>query len=712
MTLNPGTVIAERYEIIDKIGSGGMANVYRAKDLELDRFVTFKVMKEEFVNDEEFKTRFKIEARSAASLSNQNIVSIFDVGQEGDIYYIVMEYINGVTLKDLILRRAPFDNDEVLGVATQIAAGLKHAHEHGIIHRDIKPQNILVTSTGIIKVTDFGIARVATAATVTTTGNTMGSVHYFAPEQARGGHVDFKSDIYCLGIVMYEMITGKLPFDGDTPVAIALKQISDPLPDIRAINPKASESVVKIIRKATEKLSRNRYQTTDELTNDLKRALTNQSGDFVKRAAATSASSVESETTISHPLSSNDTIAIDADEIKIIQEERASAHKKQIPREHKTNDDRYSLFDGKYKDFAQDGNEDKVNKKTERRVMIAAILTSIAIISVAIAILTSVLPGMITPVPQELEVPDILGWTLEQADVLATEMGIRINVVGNETSEEFAEGEILRQSVAGGGALYPGGAISVTLSLGDDRYEVPNLVNMDINEADNVIRESVFALDEEYVPSEDIAMNIVIDQYPPAGSMAHAGERIRVQISSGPSQSTAIVPNVVTFTEDRAITELQEARLVPSVVSRAENATVPLGSVISQTVEAGEEVSVYTTIGLVISEGPPNPDDEPEPTPTPTPTPTGTTPLPVTYILMPSPAEASIPDDVDVVNLRVTRIVGGVANLEYNENIPVAPFPFRLTRQGEGVADFLVEILHPVTGEMYHSFSHQIDFGS
>ncbi|MCL2617219.1 MAG: protein kinase, partial [Defluviitaleaceae bacterium] len=382
MTLNPGTIIAGRYEIMDRIGMGGMANVYRSKDLELDRFVTFKVMKEEFVDDEEFKTRFKIEARSAASLSNQNIVSIFDVGQEGDIYYIVMEYINGVTLKDLILRRAPFDNDEVLGVATQIAAGLKHAHENGIIHRDIKPQNILVTSTGIIKVTDFGIARAVSAATVTTTGNTMGSVHYFSPEQARGGHVDFKSDIYCLGIVMYEMITGRLPFDGDTPVAIALKQISDPLPDIKAINPKASDAVVRIIHKATEKISKNRYQTTDELSNDLKRALTNQSGDFVKRAHSSAHSAHDdSDDSDDHDdefqHSDDDTIKIDAEEIRSIQEERASAHKK-LPRDIKA-DDRYGRG-GKRIELLddEDGGKSKVDKKTERRIIIAAVLTSIA----------------------------------------------------------------------------------------------------------------------------------------------------------------------------------------------------------------------------------------------------------------------------------------------------------------------------------------------
>ena len=686
MTLNPGTVIAERYEIVDKIGSGGMANVYRAKDRELDRFVTFKVMREEFVNDEEFKARFKVEARSAASLSNQNIVSIYDVGQEGDTYYIVMEYINGVTLKDLILRRAPFDNNEVLGVATQIAAGLKHAHEHGIIHRDIKPQNILVTSTGIIKVTDFGIARAVSAATVTTTGNTMGSVHYFAPEQARGGHVDFKSDIYCLGIVMYEMITGKLPFEGDTPVAIALKQISDPLPDIRAINPKASESVVRIIRKATEKLSTNRYQTTDDLTNDLKRALTNQSGDFVKRQAAPAPTP--------HQPDNFDTIAVDANEIKIIQEEIQKKNQRDpLP------GDRYGKFDGKYRGVgAQD---EKVDKQAERRVIIAGILTSVAIVAVAIAILTYYLLPRVPQLPPVVEEPTFIGLTMEQAEEWAQSLQIRINNMGSSHSEDHPEGVIMEQSIAGGvDELRQGGALNVWVSLGDDRHEIPNLVDIDILEADAIVRDSVFQIDEEYVPSDTIAMNIVIDQDPPAGTMAHAGERISVRISSGPSQTSAVVPNVVGFTEDRAITEIQDARLVVNVISRMENPAVPVGHVISQSVEAGSELGVNATVGIVISTGPP----EAEATPTPPPA--------QQTMAIPMLVPQAVPGDVDVVNVRIMRTDNSGTTLDYNENISMSAFPFQLNRQGEGVTDFYVEILHPVTGEMYHSFTHRIDFGS
>ncbi|MCL2674141.1 MAG: Stk1 family PASTA domain-containing Ser/Thr kinase [Defluviitaleaceae bacterium] len=697
MLLNPGAVIAGRYEIIEKIGAGGMANVYRAKDLELDRSVTFKVMKEEFANDEEFKARFKTEARSAAGLSNQNIVSIFDVGQEGDINYIVMEYINGLTLKDLIVRRGNFDNDEVLGVATQIAAGLKHAHEHGIIHRDIKPQNILVTSTGIIKVADFGIARAVSAATVTMSGNTMGSVHYFSPEQARGGHVDFKSDIYCLGIVMYEMITGKLPFEGDTPVAIALKQISDPLPNIREFNPKASDNVIGIIHKATAKLSKDRYQSTDELVSDLKRALAYQQNGIAK-SVATPKTADDSKLLLNEEDAENQ-------DVRNVSNTTGEVQHKRKPREITPSESRYAKFENKYDTYGGKNEEDEVDKKAERRIIIAAILTSIAIVSVAIAIATHFIMNSVPPTPQELDVPQFVGITTEQAEEFATAMGIRINIIRHEFSEEFDGGVIIYQSVANGGALYPGGAINVVVSQGDDRYEIPSLVNLDINDVEDIVRESVFTFTEEFVPSDTFAMNIVFEQYPLAGSMAHSGASIHVTISSGPSQSTAVVPNVVGFTEERAITEIQDARLVVNVVSRTENPAIPEGNVISQTIEAGEEVSVYTTVGLVVSTGP---EDTAQPTPPPTPTPT---PPQVSSIPMMLP-HGAVPAEIDVINLRITRMVDGAGVLEYDENIQVSAFPFGLRRQGEGVVDFFVEILHPVTGELYHDFNYQLNFGS
>lgn len=274
MLLNPGSVLGDRYEIIEKIGSGGMAVVYRGKDKKLDRYVTIKVLREEFIGDEEFIERFRSEACSAARLSHPNIVRVYDVGKDGEINYIVMEYIHGDTLKTAIRKKAPFDSRSTINVAIQIASALSQAHKAHIVHRDIKPQNILVGTDGVVKVTDFGIARAARATTMTTTANAAGSVHYFSPEQARGGYVDEKSDIYSLGITMFEMITGVLPFQGNNSVSIALKHINEELPDIRQYNPNCTPSLEGIIKKATMKKADERYASIDLMLADLMRART------------------------------------------------------------------------------------------------------------------------------------------------------------------------------------------------------------------------------------------------------------------------------------------------------------------------------------------------------------------------------------------------------------------------------------------------------
>lgn len=274
MLLNPGSVLGDRYEIIEKIGSGGMAVVYRGKDKKLDRYVTIKVLREEFIGDEEFIERFRSEACSAARLSHPNIVRVYDVGEDGEINYIVMEYIHGDTLKTAIRKKAPFDSRSTINVAIQIASALSQAHKAHIVHRDIKPQNILVGTDGVVKVTDFGIARAARATTMTTTANVAGSVHYFSPEQARGGYVDEKSDIYSLGITMFEMITGVLPFQGNNSVSIALKHINEELPDIRQYNPNCTPSLEGIIKKATMKKADERYASIDLMLADLMRART------------------------------------------------------------------------------------------------------------------------------------------------------------------------------------------------------------------------------------------------------------------------------------------------------------------------------------------------------------------------------------------------------------------------------------------------------
>ena len=273
MILSTGTILSGRYEIQEKIGVGGMAVVYRGRDLKLERNVTVKVLKEEFTAEDDFKSRFTTEARSAARLSHPNIVNVYDVGEDNGIYYIVMEYVHGDTLKKVIKENAPLDEVVTLSIAIQTAAALANAHKNGVVHRDIKPENILISVDGTIKITDFGIARAADVSTVTMTTNAVGSVYYFSPEQARGGYVDEKSDIYSIGITMFEMLTGHVPFDGNNSIAIALKHLNNEMPDIRQFNPNVSDTIISIINKASAKKKDDRYSSSDDLLSDLKMAL-------------------------------------------------------------------------------------------------------------------------------------------------------------------------------------------------------------------------------------------------------------------------------------------------------------------------------------------------------------------------------------------------------------------------------------------------------
>ena len=278
-----GRLLGNRYEIIEKIGNGGMATVYKATDKVLKRYVAVKILRDEFTTDEEFIKRFEVEAQSAARLTHANIVSIYDVGAEGNLYYIVMELIQGKTLKEIIVEeRGPLPWKWSVNVAIQIASALEMAHKNNIIHRDIKPHNIIITEDGVAKVTDFGIAKAVSNSTITAFGTTIGSVHYFSPEHARGGFTDAKSDIYSLGVVMYEMVTGKVPFDADTPVSVALKHMQEEPEEPIEINPNIPVAINKIIMKALQKDSTLRYQTSTDMLRDLKTALKNPDGDFVE----------------------------------------------------------------------------------------------------------------------------------------------------------------------------------------------------------------------------------------------------------------------------------------------------------------------------------------------------------------------------------------------------------------------------------------------
>ena len=583
MKLAEGRILADRYEIIEPIGAGGMAIVYKALDLKLERIITVKVLREEYITDDDFLKRFNIEARSAASLSNSNIVNVYDVGKEGDINFIIMEYIDGVTLKELIVRRAPFDNEEALGVAIQIASALSHAHKNGIIHRDIKPQNIMVTKTGIVKVTDFGIARNAESQTTTTSSNAMGSVHYFSPEQARGKYVDFRSDIYALGIIMYEMSTGTLPFDGDSAVAVALKHINEDLPDMREINPDVSISVLRISEKAADKASSKRYASADEMLVDLKKAMTNESGDFIKPAAT----GVGSFTRV-----------LEKDEFESINDAKYDYDD--------DDDDYYGDYDEDDDDDDFYDEEEYLDKRTERKIIIAAICTAIAIIALISSIGFWLLNGgdEAKPTTSSPMVP-LHGLTLEQAKDILDDRDITIGQVDEAYDDAVREGLIIEQTPAHGEPIASGSTIAVTISKGTDKIEVPTTTNKIIADV-YTMREfanNIFALEEEYVYSDDYPNHVVISQEPEAGSMAARGTTIQLKVSQGKEMKKVLVPNLLGDTEEVAKRKLEENNLRIGQVTTGSSDDYPVGQVFKQSYDGGKEVNEGTSITFIVSAG-------------------------------------------------------------------------------------------------------------
>jgi serine/threonine-protein kinase len=688
MLLKPGTLVADRYEILEKLGSGGMAIVYRAKDIKLDRNVSFKVMREEFVNDEEFKNRFNVEAQAAAGLANNNIVTVYDVGLWEQIHYIVMEYIDGLTLKELIVRRAPFEGEAILGVTIQIAYAIAHAHAKNIVHRDIKPQNILVTANGNVKVTDFGIARAVTASTFPTKSNMMGSVHYFSPEQARGGYVDFRSDIYAIGIVMFEMATGMVPFDSDTPVSVALKQIHDPLPDLRTLNPKIPESVVRIITRATEKQSGKRYQNIGDMIVDLKRALTNYE-------------------VPSNELAKSHSITFTQEEMADIKNRTASDYNGDY--EDEVYDDDYDDYEDEYEDEYPTRSE----KAAERKVIIAAVLTALAIIAIITAIGSYFLRGSLFPAqqgPEPVTLANLAGMTVAEAAAWAQGVNVQLREVEARHDPAAPPGAILSYQ-AEGEALYPGGTVEYVVSLGKETFPVPDLLYKDLLTAlEELDKASFMYNDGNFVFSDQYPSGTVVDQDPAPGAQADAGTVIQLYISRGPEDKKVTVPDLAGKTEAEAIQMLQGAGLVVGQRRTEYSNTVAKDRVISQSVATGTEVLQASAVNFVLSLGPRPavaPTQAPTPTPTPTPVPPEEpptpTPTPEPPEELPPPVSVGVPRMISVPRSLVPPEVYNVRVIIYRETYygmeefpfydatrNVTSFPIDLTVTGEGTVNYYV----------------------
>lgn len=640
MKIKPGVIISNRYEIIEPIASGGMSLVYKARDRKLSRTVAFKVLRAEYVKDMDFIKRFDVEARAAASLSHPNIVNVYDVGHDGLVYYIVMEYIDGVTLKEIIRRRAPFSNDETLGVAIQIASALQHAHENNIVHRDIKPQNILVTANGVVKVTDFGIAKAASAKTITIANNTMGSVHYFSPEQAKGGYVTFKSDIYSLGLIIFEMATGQLPFDGDTPVAVAIKQINDFLPDMRIFNSQVSDRLQKIVTRATEKFASKRYDSAEDMGNDLKSALTKQ---VVKN-------------TNEIGLNESPTLQLSSDDIA------------KIKKETNNENDNY--------EFEYEVNEVESDKK----IVIAAVLTSLVII-----FFISFFGYKILFTHKQVEVPQLIGKNLDEAREIAKEFGIKIKEIGSEYSNDVEKGKISNQNYSQGDNLYKGDTIDVKISLGAAQVSMPYVQNKDLFDAYDVLKEYSFNVEEVYEYSSSVPNNVVIRQNPGVGTTIDDNADVVLYVSKGQEIKNVIVPNIVGLSEAEAKIKLQGSDLIVGAVTKSESNKYPLGTVITQTIIAGQEVQAQTVINFVVSSGHPS-------TPTVAPTEKITSNEPEkTKILTVDPA--NIPEDLQTFKLKILRNGAGGSEVFYNSDVNVNELPLKFNITQENAGEYQIYII-------------------
>lgn len=566
-----GKVFASRYEILEKIGEGGMATVYKARCKLLNRFVAIKVLKEEYANDEVFVNRFKTEAQSAAALTHPNIVSVYDVGQEenGKINYIVMELLETKTLKDYIEENGAFSNEMTLKIAAQIASALEAAHRAHIIHRDIKPHNIVLNQNMVAKVTDFGIAKITntTSATITSFGSTVGSVHYFSPEHAKGGYVDEKSDLYSLGVVMYEMATGTVPFDGDSPVSVALKQIQEvPVPPIEK-NPSISISLNQIILKAMEKNTSTRYQTATEVLRDISIALTEPNMPIVRQD-----SFVEAGATQVIPTIKEDEIS-EVPNIRTRQAKRIST-----PQKERNKDDE----DNTVNDENEEINEEDKKKKKKKIIIICAVIAVIVIvIGVFIGIKVKNRMDEEKKANEEILVPDLVGKKFD--DVVEEYKSQNIEIIQDkvEYSEDVEEGLIISQT-PDKDTKTKDKKIYVVVSKGKKMVEMTEVVGKDIKVARYELEDTLgFKVNVEEEINEKVASGVVISQSVKKGESIAYGSEITLKVSKGDGKVSVIMPNVLGKSEAEAKTKLEELKLTVKV-SYSEDKAKPNAIVLSQ----------------------------------------------------------------------------------------------------------------------------------
>ena len=559
-------ILDNRYEIIQQIGVGGMAKVYKAKDRLLDRFVAIKVLKEQYAEDDEFLKKFNNEAQSAAKLNHINIVNVYDIGQdllEGKkIYYIVMEYVEGETLKDLIDSEGQLSNHDIIDYSVQIAQALKSAHNSGIIHRDIKPQNILIDKYGLAKVTDFGIARVSSNATITYTSSILGTVHYISPEQAKGKIVDEKSDLYSLGAVMYEMATGKVPFDADNSVGIAVMHIQDKAKPAKELNPNLSEHLNYIIMKLLEKEPANRFLNASELIDSLENPQVN---DYDKSMDETA-------------------------KIPIVVPNKEQKKKKAEKKDKKKEEEAV---------YVSTTDEETTSTKKDKPIK----LWPIALL--ALILVGAVYYFLSRPTDTQIEMPTVINLTQEKAVKELEKRGLKANILRTEESDEYDKGKVMKQDPEANTKVDKGTIVNLVISAGRE-VAVPDLSGLTVAEAEEALKDVGLLIGRTSTEYDDIvAKDLILKQDPKPDTNIQAGSKVDVVVSAGAEEKivNVEVPNLLGIDENQAISLISQYGLTLRNIDYKESDDVEKGLVMSQSITSGTQVVEGSNIDLVISTG-------------------------------------------------------------------------------------------------------------
>jgi serine/threonine-protein kinase len=728
--VKPGMFISDRYEIIDKVGTGGMADVYKARCHRLNRFVAIKILKAEYSDDKNFVEKFRAEAQSAAGLSHPNIVNVYDVGEDNGLYYIVMELIEGITLKTFVERKEKLEVKEALAIAIQIAQGMEAAHENHIIHRDIKPQNIIISKDGKVKVTDFGIAKAASSNTITS--NAMGSVHYISPEQARGGYSDERSDIYSLGITLYEMLAGRVPYIADTTVSVALLHIQGEAEPLHNLVPQIPASVEHIVEKCMQKKPEYRYQSASELIRDLKRAITSPEEDFVRIKGA--------------EVSSSPTINISDQELNQIKngrvrtavpvqetEENGEAGKKMEnkPAEHEENKagaaqpqkavqekNMQNLEKDEKKEATKEDEddweeEDEIEPRLKKVMLIVGVVTAVIFLIVMIVIIAKI-TGIFhkttqepdqtsqeeilkteddtlssddeeqpedeeTEEPEEDEtmktVPSVLELSQSEAKELLENSGFLVSVKEGYSST-VREGYVMSQSPEAEEELEEGGTVTIYVSLGVQEEEKRTLTLDDLSgkteeDVTSYLEANGLVKQTTSKYSDSVSAGYIISTSPAAGSTVTEGDTITLIVSAGPEQKMTEVPKITDITEAEAKAALTDANLSVGDVSYVYSSSYAEGVVMAQDVKAGKEVKENTSVGFTVSKGPK--EETPEET---EPAPAETTYYYADYYIG---VENSPLDDEEEGEIKLVLTQDGKESVLYQKTITGDDFPLTNT---------------------------------